>query len=208
MDSFLFSCLRECEFHGTFVIMNLHTSDTYQRFDCEPSAWWWTDVCFTYKQEPQRVRVSIRPAPGVSIPAAPWVVRAVRQDTAAAHPAVATRAGALVERHGALIVVIISSCLWLSAEKRSWGWVGEGGEKKNSAWETEGEERRERSQCRCLGSDSSLFTVPSETCTGCPSAGSFSMQSDALSVCLTVSLSQSLFEEWVLLLAGPFGHNE
>lgn len=51
----------------------------------------------------------------------------------------------------------------------------------------------ERSQCQCLGSDSSLFKGPSETCTGCPSAGAVSMQSDALSVCLSVrfSLTQS-----------------
>lgn len=59
----------------------------------------------------------------------------------------------------------------------------------------------ERSQCQCLGSDSSLFKGPSETCTGCPSTGAVSMQSDALSVCLclflthTVSLSQWLVEE-------------
>lgn len=50
----------------------------------------------------------------------------------------------------------------------------------------------ERSQCQCLGSDSSLFKGPSETCTGCPSAGAVSMQSDALSVCLSVSHSHSL----------------
>lgn len=53
------------------------------------------------------------------------------------------------------------------------------------------EREDERSQCQCLGSDSSLFKGPSETCTGCPSAGAVSMQSDALVVCLSVSLSLS-----------------
>lgn len=181
-----------------------------------PDVWLWSHVdgqmCDLHvNRSHMRVEVSISPAPGVSMPVSPppelsgqWG-RTQQQQQYILQWQEDQRAGETRRTDG---------CDYQFLSPSAWG------EKKGEVCREKGEKKcmrnwgggGERSQCQCLGSDSSLFKGPSETCTVCPSAGSLSIQSDALSVCLsvrlTVSLSWSLLEEWVLLLVGPLGHNE
>lgn len=75
----------------------------WYRCSCEHNSCWRTDVF---------LKQSIHPALWFPSRQPPRSVTAIRQDAAAAHPAVATEA--VCWRQGILMVVIISSCLWFS----------------------------------------------------------------------------------------------